>query len=294
MVDLVVLVSRFPVADTKEPIEKFQYAHGGQTATAMVACSRLGLHASYIGRFGDDDNGARARENLDFERVDTGDCLTAEGVLNGFSVILVDKETGTRTVLSSREPELRIAPSEVDRTSVCAGRTLLVDCHDTAASTVAARYAREAGIPTLIDVERVRPGVEDLLSEIDIIIAAEEFPQAFTGRADHGAALRMIRDTYDATAVCVTLGAAGSLALVGDVEIRTPPFRVPVVDSTGAGDVFRGGFIAGWLRSGADAAIEEILCYANAVAAINCKGIGARGRLPNPAEVEELLRGEAV
>lgn len=294
MVDLLVVVARYPVADTKQAVQTLKYAHGGQTATAMVACSRLGLTASYVGRFGDDDHGVRARENLEHEGIDTSGCLTAVGVTNGFSVILVDQETGSRTVLWSRERKLGVAPSEVRRESICTGRTLLVDCHDTAAATVAARYAREAGIPTFIDVERVRPGVEELLSEIDVIIAAEDFPLSLTGRSEHGAALRVIRDTYRATAVCVTLGVEGSLALVGNVEIRTPSFRVPVVDSTGAGDVFRGGFIAGWLRGGPNAPVEEVLRYANAVAAINCRGMGARSGIPNPREVEALLRGEAL
>lgn len=54
-----------------------------------------------------------------------------------------------------------------------------------------------------------------------------------------------MQDAYRPAPVCMTLGPKGSLALVGGAEVRTPGFRVPVVDSTGAGDVFRGDFIAG-------------------------------------------------
>ena len=60
------------------------------------------------------------------------------------------------------------------------------------------------------------------------------------------------------------------------------------VDSTGAGDAFRGGFAAACLRT-PDGEVEEIMAYANAVAALNCRGLGARGGLPTPAEVESLL-----
>jgi sugar/nucleoside kinase (ribokinase family) len=88
--------------------------------------------------------------------------------------------------------------------------------------------------------------------------------------------------------VAVTLGDEGSLARCGGREIRTRAFPVACVDTTGAGDAFRGGFAAGVLRA-PDGDIEDALLYANAVAALNCRGLGARGGLPTPAEVDALL-----
>ena len=294
MVDLLVGVERHPAPNTKQPAQWLKYSPGGQAATAMVACSRLGLRARYVGRCGDDEHGSRVLKSLEHEGIDTSACLISPETPNGFSVILVDEKSGSRTVLWSRDPNLQLAPELVRREIVCAGRTLLVDCHDTAASTLAARYAREAGIPTVVDVERVRPGIDELLSEIDVIITAEEFPTELTGKSERGAALGAIRDMYSAAAICMTLGGEGSLALVGDSEIRTPSFQVPVVDSTGAGDVFRGGFIAGWIRGGESTAVEEIFRYANAVAALKCRGVGAQSAIPNPDEVDALLRGEVI
>ena len=75
----------------------------------------------------------------------------------------------------------------------------------------------------------------------------------------------------------MTLGEAGSLAWCNGREIRTPAFQVDCVDSTGAGDVFRGGFAAACLRDAATADVEDVLRYANAVAALNCRALGARG-----------------
>ena len=124
-----------------------------------------------------------------------------------------------------------------------------------------------------------------------MIITARDFPAALTGKSAPGAALRAIRDAYRPAMVCMTLGAEGSLALVGDVETQTPAFRVSVVDSTGAGDVFRGGFISGWLRGGDSAEVEDVLRYANAVAALKCRGLGAREASPTPTEVDALLGG---
>ena len=289
MTDLLVVVERFPLPDSKQPVRRQTYSPGGQAASAMVACARLGWRARYVGCFGDDEHGRQGRSSLADEGVDVDTCRVAPDTPNGLSVILVDERTGERTVLWSRDPGLRLGPGDVAPAAVCAGRALLVDCHETAAATAAARHARRAGVRTVVDVEHVRDGIDALLAEIDVIITARDFPAALTGESRPGAALRAIRDAYRPALVCMTLGAEGSLALVGDGEVRTPAFRVRVVDTTGAGDVFRGGFIAGWLRAGGDAQVEDVLRYANAVAALKCRGLGAREASPTPAEVEALL-----
>ena len=290
MVDQLIEVSQHPEPDTKQPIRAMDYSPGGQVATAMVTCARLGLRARYFGKFGDDSHGKWGKESLSKEGVDIAASLIADSTPNGFSVVLVDRQRATRTILWSRDPALSLLPSEIDASIVCAGRVLLVDCHDTGASTVAARYARAAGIPTVIDVEHVRPGIEELLQEIDIIITAESFPSQLTGYDESGVALRAIRDAYQPAMVCMTLGEKGSLALIGDTEIRTPGFSVPVVDTTGSGDVFRGGFIAGWIQGEGISPVADVLRYANAVAALKCRGLGARAAIPTQAEVDSLLR----
>jgi sulfofructose kinase len=165
---------------------------------------------------------------------------------------------------------------------------LLVDCYETAAATQAARYARDAGIATVVDVERVRPGINDLLANVDAIIAAQDFPSELTGCEETGRALSTIAREFGSPLVCVTLGSEGSLARAGGREIRTPAFEIDCVDTTGAGDAFHAGFIAGCLRT-PEGHIEEVLRYANAVAALNCRALGARGGMPTPEEVDTLL-----
>ena len=287
--DILAIVDGHPGPGTKGPIQDLAIRPGGQAATAMTACSRLGWAARYVGRFGDDPNGVAGRESLLEAGVDIAACETMAGATNALSLVLVDASTGQRTVLWSRHPSLTMTPARVSAAAVCSGRVLLVDCHDTAAATVAAKHAREEGIPTVVDVEKVRPGIESLLQEIDVIITAQDFPTQLTGRAGIGAALGAMRTTFRASLVCATLGEEGSLAATDEGEIRTPGFSVDVVDTTGAGDVFRGGFISGWLLDGENAEIEDLLRYANAVAALKCRALGARGGIPTRDEVNTLL-----
>jgi len=287
-VDLVAVVAEYPASNTKQRLQRFAQLPGGQIATALTVCAKLGWRASYIGSFGDDLLGQVSRDSLTREGVDIHASRTVSGATNQFAVVLVDARSGHRTVLWDRHPGLTIAAETVSKDAVTAGRMLIVDCHETAAATQAARFAREAGIPTVIDVERVRPGIGELLQNIDAIIAAQDFPTELTGYEETGRALEAIAREYGAPIVSVTLGEKGSLARCGGREIRTPAFPVDCVDSTGAGDAFRGGFAAGCLRA-PQGDVEDILKYANAVAALNCRALGARGGLPTADEVESLL-----
>jgi sugar/nucleoside kinase (ribokinase family) len=257
-------------------------------ATAAAVCARLGWRTRYIGSFGSDDLGEFGRESLVQEGVDLDASWTVPSATNQFAVVLVEARSGARTVLWDRHPDLAIAPSRVPRPAVESGRLLIVDCHETAAATEAARIARAAAIPTIADVERVRPGITELLRQIDAIIVAQAFPSELTGYDNPGRALHAMAREFSAPLVCVTLGEDGSLAVCGGREIRTPGFAVDCVDTTGAGDAFRGGFAAGCLRAPAGD-VEDVLAYANAVAALNCRALGARGGLPRAGEVDRLL-----
>ena len=291
-IDLIAVVKQYPAPDTKQHLAEFVECPGGQAATAMTACARLGWRARYIGRFGTDDRGRRARASLVQEGVDLSACEDIAGP-QPFSLILVDG-VGRRTVMWNRAAALNMDVDDVESGAVTSCRVLLVDCHQTAAATQAAAYARRAGVPTMVDVEKVRPGIEGLLAEIDLIITARGFPEAFTGVSDVGSALAALARRFDAALVCTTLGQEGSLAIVRGVEIHTPGLRVPVVDTTGAGDVFRGGFIAGWLAAGPRPQAEDVLTYANAVAALKCRALGARTAIPRRAEVEHLLASKRL
>jgi len=83
--------------------------------------------------------------------------------------------------------------------------------------------------------------------------------------------------------LCVTLGARGAMLLDGDTLYHEPPRPVKVVDTTGAGDVFRGAFIYALLRGDTPA---DILRFANAAAAVSCTRMGAIASAPSLGDVD--------
>ena len=288
--DLVASVRRHPTADSKVPIQHLARLPGGQVATAMVACTRLGWRARYVGRVGSDEPGQFTLECLQQAGVDISACTTVQGATSRFAILISSEEQGTRSVLWHRDPRLAWPLRDVPSAAIGEGRVLLVDTTDVAAAAKAIESARAAGLRTVVDVESAGPGVDNGLRRADIIIAAQAFPAAMTGIDAPGAALAALAAEYSGAAIiCVTLGDEGSLTRCSGREIRTPAFPIACVDSTGAGDVFRAAFIAGWLTAGESAELEQVLRYASAAAALNCRAVGAWTASPRADEVEELL-----
>ena len=286
-VDLVAVVGRYPVPDSHTPIEQFVELPGGEIATAMVACARLGCRARYVGAVGSNDHGVLVRATLERAGVDISKVRQVDAP-NRMALILVDSK-GRRTVLWHRDARLATLPGQVDVEAVTSGRVLLVDAIDPEASTVAARAARLAGIPTVIDIESAGRGVDALLREIDIVIAPASLPSALTGAGSLGAGLQRMAVEYRSSLVIATMGEEGTLALFEGREVRTPGWPIEAVDTTGAGDAFRGGFIAAWIRLGNDVELDTLLEAASAVAALNCRTVGAQTGLPSWKEVQQFV-----
>jgi sugar/nucleoside kinase (ribokinase family) len=151
-----------------------------------------------------------------------------------------------------------------------------------------ARAARDAGTIVSIDVDDVFDGIDNLLPLVDILIASAEFPVRLLGINDHRQALPEMQRRYGCKIAGVTLGAAGSLLYANGQFIETTGYSVPggCKDTTGAGDAYRVGIIYGMIK---DCSIEEAAQYANAVAALKCRSVGARTALPHQDELQGFV-----
>jgi sugar/nucleoside kinase (ribokinase family) len=290
-VDHLIVVPRFPEFNTKIPFLSHTLAPGGQSATAMVALARLGMRARYIGRVGSDDLGRFQIESLAAEGVESSGVKVVEAAESQTAFIIIDEATGERTILWNRDERLTIGADEVDFDLVTSGRVLLLDGHDVGASIQAATYARRAGVPTVLDIDNFYKGAEELLPLIDFNICSSDFPKRVTGEADLRLALKKLHEQSGTCFVTSTVGKYGVLAYFQGQYIHSPAFEVVCRDATGAGDAFHGGFIYGLLTG---LSVEETLRFANAVAALKCRSIGARTALPTLEEVNGFLSDNPI
>ena len=256
---------------------------GGQIATALATCASLGLHAAYLGVIGEDDDGRRIRGELESRGIDLGHVELSRAA-TATATILLDA-TGDRIVLWHRDPALSYPPARLPAGVIAASRVLHGDDVDVPAAIEAARIAQAHGIPVTCDIDHVTPGTRELLQLVSHPVFAETVPSQLTGVTDPAHALRALRRMHPGRLV-VTVGERGAIALEGDTLLAAPGFPVTVVDSTGAGDVFRGGYIYGIVQGWS---LERQLWFANAAAAVSCTKAGAMGGVPTLAEVEDLL-----
>jgi sulfofructose kinase len=257
---------------------------GGQVATALAACARMGLRTKFAGATGNDDSGARLRRELERCGVDVSDAVVRDGA-NQYAVILVVEHTGERMVLWDRDERLRLSEGHLAIRSAAAARVVHVDDVDMDAAIGAAIAARAAGATVTSDIDHIHERTPELVSAVTFPIFAEHVPSMLTGVSDPADALHALRQNH-ASVLCVTLGARGAMALDGDRLHRAPGFPVTAVDTTGAGDVFRGGFIYGYLQGWP---LERVLRFANAAAAVSCTRLGAMASVPSVEETRRLL-----
>ena len=286
-VDHLVSIPRFPHFNTKVRLTDHQQMPGGQVSSAMVGTRRLGLRASYIGKVGYDNEGRMLIESLQKEGVDCSGVMIAMGAKTQGAVIIIEQFSGERTILWYHDPGTRISPEELKREMITRGRVLHIDGFDTKAAIQAAQWAREAGMPVTIDLDTVYPGIDELLPHVDCLITSQGLANELAGSMDEREALRTLNARYGCYLVSMTQGSRGALAYVEGQFIASSAFRPPVIrDTTGAGDAFRAGFIYGLCKG---LSIEETMRAANAVAALQCRELGARDGLPTEAELQEFL-----
>ncbi len=284
--DVAIELPRFPEFNSKLELTGASWQGGGQVATALTVCQRLGLRTKYIGSVGDDPLGAFQLESLRREGMDLSDLRAVRGAANQVAYILIDQRSGERTILWKRDPRLAIPPKDVTKEMIACGRLLHVDGHDTAAAARAAEWARQAGMPVTLDVDNIYDGLDELLARTDYVISSEEFPRRYTGRDDLFGALVEIRRRHpQARLVAATLGCDGVLGLEGERFLYLRAFEVKARDTTGAGDVFHGAFcfalLQGW-------PMVRALDFSNAMGGLNCEAVGCRGGIATRAQAEEL------
>jgi sugar/nucleoside kinase (ribokinase family) len=289
--DTVLIVPRFPAYGGKAPFTREFYSVGGQVATAVVTCSRLGLRAKYIGTVGDDERGRIQMESLRASDIDLEHVQLRANCPNQSAYIVVDESTGERTIFWSRPDCLTISPEQITPDQIACARLLHIDGHDTPAVEHAARIARRENIPVTVDVDTIYTGFDRVLPLVDYLIASAEFPARWTGIEDPLDALISIQRASGMGVAAMTLGAHGALAWTEGRFHYSPAFAVNCIDTTGAGDVFHGAFCYAVLQQ---MPIADALEFSNAMAALNCTAAGARGRIADRNEARQFMQSSVA
>ena len=282
--DIVLRLKDFPARDGKTDTVSREIRLGGQVATAVFAAAKWGLRTRYIGAAGSDRNADLHHQELRKHGVESH-LARIRGAESRLSYILVEQPSGSRAVLCHRDPKVKLEKAQLKREWFQRTRLLHVDGENPEASRLAATWAREAGVPVMCDLDVFREELRFVMPQVDFPVLSLGILQALGGSNDPLRALPSIRIKHGSKLVCTTMGEQGALAWDGERFWYAPSYRVPVVDTTGAGDLFHAGFAYGLLHGWDPQGMIEFGC---AAAGLNCTAHGARGGIGSVKAIESL------
>jgi ribokinase len=263
---------------------------GGSAANVAVGLARLGRRVGFVGKLGDDENGRSLLRAFEQEGVDTQAILVEEGP-TATCFIGLDAQ-GDRIIFVLPGASLVETVAELDLTYLSKGQVLYIGPAYAEVATAAATAAREKGATVFYapggawgpdGLADIRP----VLSVVDVLLVSRTEATALTGQEAPAEAARLLSQAGPPTVVG-TWGEHGALVLVNGCITHVPALAgVQARDTTGAGDAFAAGLVAGF-QEGLD--WEASARLGSAVAALKIQHVGARSGLPTREEVARFSR----
>ena len=132
----------------------------------------------------------------------------------------------------------------------------------------------------------LRGDFQKLLPLIDYLVVSKRFAFGYTELNDPVKACRkLLKEGFKA--VVITLGEKGAVVGEKDSVFQVPGYKVNVVDTTGAGDVFHGAFIYGLCEKWP---LKKIVQFSNACAALKCTKLGGRAGIPTLSQAKNFIK----
>jgi ribokinase len=288
--DHIALVEGLPKEDSKTIAKEVLTQGGGPVATALVTLARLGLETRFMGLVGSDEAGKAIKKELNAEGVSTKGIVTRKNSDSQIAHIIVNAKAASRTIIWKPPTGAPITAAEVRAGFIKDATILLLDGLMKDASIQAAELANRFKTPILLGVGSPRPGTKELIKKSDYIITSEKYAKGL-GATPRQALKKLRAINADALVITITLGKKGSITCARGKLIIKKAYKVKALDTTGAGDVFHGGFAYGLLKGWQ---IEKVIELASAMAALKCLRLGGRTAIPTLRQALALMKAQAI
>lgn len=289
--DLTAYMERMPRPGETVGGHTFKTGPGGKGSNQAVAAARLGADVTFIGRVGED---VFAQAALDFwkqEGINTDFVGRDPDHATGVAPIWVD-DKGENSIVVVLGANLRITPADIDRAAeVIAGADVVIVQLEINYDIVeyALKVAKAKGVKTILNPAPAGKLAPEVVALADYLTPNETELEVLSGKTgDYEAAARSLLTREGQTAV-VTLGSQGAMWLNAEGKATVPTFKVDVVDTTGAGDAFNGGFA---VALGEGKSLQEAVRFGNATAGLSVTKRGTAPSMPKRADVDVLLSSQ--
>lgn len=283
------VVDSFPEPNTKNSASETDIQGGGSAMTALVTLVRLGMSAGAISCVGDDFIGKEIMRDLKSYGVDTSGVQVKKGGHSTLSSVIVS-EHEHRTIISNYQLEHAMKPELLPESWFQKASILHLDGHFTQTSLAACTLAKKHGVLISLDASHYYPRIKKILPLVDVLITSESFPKSLGICGTIEQAIRKMHDRFQPLITMVTVGKRGVYYFDGQTVKHVPIFSVPVVDTTGAGDVFHGAFLYGFLHHWQ---LSDAVRFAIAASSIKVGSLGPRKGIPTVKNVQDFLEKQA-
>jgi sulfofructose kinase len=284
--DYLCLLDRLPKLDEKTETKETSLQGGGPVPTALATLGKSGVKVGYLGKVGNDVEGEKVIAELKKFKVNTNYVFKDSKIQTPKAFIWIEKKTGKRTVVLNKANYENLTTGELSFVNKLKTKYLLIDGRDIEANLFLCKWAKRKGAEIILDVGSQRNKIERLFPLVDYLVASKNFAFPYTKlKNPYSAGKRLLK--FGFKAVIITLGEKGAFFINQEISFYQPGFKVKVVDTTGAGDVFHGAFIYGLLQNWS---FKKILEFSCGCAALKCRKIGGRAGIPSLNQVNEFLR----
>jgi ribokinase len=273
----------------------FVLGPGGKGSNQAVAARRLGHRVSFVSKLGRDPFGDLARQMYEREGIDAQFVFDSPDLTTGGAAIIIDEARGENAIIVVPGACYEVTPAEIDltRSRIAESSVFLTQLELRLPSVeYGLRVAHELGVPTILNPAPAVALPETIFPLCDYLTPNESEAAALTGlpvanlaQVERAAQALLDRGTRN---VVLTLGAEGALVKNKKITARVRAINAgPVVETTGAGDAFSGGFAVA-LAEGKD--VVSATRFACTVAGISVTRSGTAPSMPTRAEVDALLQ----
>ena len=294
VVDLMARTPHLPVPGETVKGTMFRLGPGGKGFNQAVAAHKAGAEVTVVTKLGRDSFAAVAEDTMRELGMDASRVLYSEDAPTGCALISVDEKTGQNEIVIVPGALNTISPEETETL-----RGLLADSEyvllqlevNQDANERVAGLARETGCKVILNSAPYSPVTDAFLSLCAMVTPNETEAEALTGvhvETDEDAAeAAAYFHERGVETVLITLGQRGVFFSMQGEHKRIPAFEVEAVDTTGAGDAFNGGLLAGLAEQ---MKLPEAIRFGQATAALSVQKIGTTPAMPARAEIDAFLR----
>ncbi len=297
--DLLATVPSIPKIDETTVMLNFEKDIGGPVPIALLGLQKWGVKTALVSKIGGDEYGKVILNILKSERIDISNILIEIKKTSAISFILIDSSSKKRTIIFNPGCSINLTEREVDLSIIDNAKLIHLDALNYSLQLQAAKRAKEKNV--LVSLDLSFAGISrEFLQYVDILIPNKDTAMLLANEKDPQSACNKLLD-FGPKIVAITLGDEGSIVGIkehphflkwdiGKLEekiIRQEAFKVNVVDTTGAGDIFHGAFIYGIIK---EWDLKKTVEFASAVSALNCRKMGGREGIPTLEEVERFIK----